>query len=750
MVRAKAKKLVIVESPAKARTVERILGAPFLVKASIGHIRDLPKSQLGVDVDHDFAPHYVIPEEKQKVVTELSQAASGASAIYLATDPDREGEAISWHLVQAMKTGDQPVHRVVFHEITKDAVEEAFRHPRSIDMSLVDAQQARRILDRLVGYRISPILWKKVRRGLSAGRVQSVALRLIVEREREIQAFVPIEYWTIKAELAKGPDSPTFTALLVSQWGSRKRISLPDEKVTRSVVEGLQGAQYTVAAVKRQESKRQPTPPFITSTLQQEAYRKLGFSAQRTMTLAQQLYEGLPLGDQGSVGLITYMRTDSTRVSAGAVAEARDYIAQKYGPDYLPPSARAFVTKVKGAQEAHEAIRPTSVFREPDALKSHLNRDQLRLYQLIWKRMVASQMAAAVMDNVSVDIKAEAKSGKYLLRATALSVKIPGFLALYSEGKDEEEEDSKQSLPPLAEKEDLSLVKLHPEQHFTKPPARYTDATLVKSLEDNGIGRPSTYAPIIAILQQRDYVTREEGRFHPTPLGTLISDLLSQHFPQIVDIGFTAHMEAELDSVARGERPWVKAVGDFYPSLQAAVQKASAEMEKVKVADEPAGEDCPECGRPMVIKRGRYGQFMACSGFPQCRYKATAAMERVAPDGEVCPECGRPMVIKHGRYGQFIACSGYPECRYTKRNERSLGVVCPQCGGDIVEKVTKKKRHFYGCKNYPQCTFSLWQRPLSDPCPRCGGLLVQQGKNGERCVACSYTSQVREKERIGA
>jgi len=621
------KKLVIVESPAKARTVGKMLGGTYTIKASVGHVRDLPQKALGVDVDNGFAPKYVVPQGKKKVVSELKEAARKASAVYLATDPDREGEAISWHLVNAAKLDSMPTHRVVFHEITEDAIKEAFRHPRPINMDLVNAQQARRVLDRLVGYKISPLLWRNVRGRLSAGRVQSVALRMIVEREREIQAFVPEEYWTIDAELAKDPATrhlKTFRARLTGIKDKHRKLKLGNQQASAPVVEALWRSAYSVAQITEKKVTRNPAPPFTTSTLQQEAWRKLRFTADRTMAVAQELYEGLPIGEEGSVGLITYMRTDSTRVAEPAVHETRQYIAEKHGPEYVPARPRVFARKAKGAQEAHEAIRPTRVWREPDTLKEYLTRDQERLYRLIWERMVASQMAAAIFDTVTVEIEAHDRqdSTVYLLKSTGSVPRFLGFLVLYSEGKDEAdtEEEGKAKLPPLDKGEKLDLKDVIPEQHFTQPPPRYTEATLVKALEEKGIGRPSTYAPTLSTLRRRDYVERKrDGRFYPLELGFIVNDLLVEHFPGIVDMGFTARMEEELDEISRGEREWVGAVQDFYTPFEEALAKARENMTNMKKPAQPTDEICPNCGKPMVIRHGRYGEFLGCTGFPKCK-----------------------------------------------------------------------------------------------------------------------------------
>lgn len=697
--------LVIVESPAKARTLSKILGKGYNLKASMGHIRDLPKSRLGVDIEHSFAPKYVIPREKKKTVAELKQAAKAASTIYLATDPDREGEAISWHLIEVTRSDGTPYHRVVFHELTREAVNRAFKHPRSVDMQLVNAQQARRILDRLVGYKISPLLWQKVKRGLSAGRVQSVALRIIVDREREIERFVSEEYWVIEAELVKKaiPEAATFRATLVGLSDGTK-VDIPNEKKATEVCEELRQATYSVAKVKMKKVARQPAPPFITSTLQQEAWRKLHFSAKKTMAIAQQLYEGLPIGDEGSVGLITYMRTDSTRVARSAIAEAREFITDKYGSKFVPPRARSFATTVKGAQEAHEAIRPTKVWREPSLVKPYLNTAQFKLYELIWKRMVASQMAAAMFDDTTVDIEAKRPYAKssYLLRTSASVTTFPGFMILYAESKDEGEEEDKKgpSLPHLEKGDKLDLVDLFPEQRFTQPPPHFTEATLIKTLEQWGIGRPSTYAPILSTIQERGYVAKAAGRLQPTELGFVVNDLLVKHFPDIVDIKFTARMEEELDEIAQENRDWVGVIQDFYIPFEKSVNSASQLMARVKLAEE-------------LVE-------------------------------EACPECGKPLVVKIGRYGKFLACSSYPECKYTKPYQVKTGARCPECGSELVEKINRKGRTFYGCSNYPDCQFATNLKPLPYPCPACGGLLTVYRGQWAKCTKCRYKEKLTQ------
>ncbi|MFH1031321.1 MAG: type I DNA topoisomerase [Chloroflexota bacterium] len=697
------KNLVIVESPAKARTLATILGDSYNLKASMGHIRDLPTYTLGVDIEKGFIPKYTVPKEKKKLVDELKDAVKKASTVYLATDPDREGEAISWHIAQVTQTDRKPYKRVVFHEITEEAIKQAFKSPRDIDMQLVDAQQARRVLDRLVGYKISPLLWKKVRRGLSAGRVQSVTVRLVVDRERQIQNFVPVEYWSIEAELTKEDKKKeaAFRATLMSR-GDGTKLEIHNQKEADIVKEELGGASYHVIKVISKKVPRQPAPPFITSTLQQEAWRKLHFSASQTMAIAQQLYEGLPIGGEGSVGLITYMRTDSTQVARSALAETREYISSKYGEKFLPPRARTFRAAVKGAQEAHEAIRPTKIHREPDAIKQYLNANQFKLYDLVWKRMVASQMAEAVFDTTTVDIEAKSSiKDKYLFRASSSILHFPGFITVYTESKDQAEEEKTSPLPSLEKGDVLSLLGLFPEQHFTQPPPRFTEATLIKMLEQNGIGRPSTYAPILSTIQDREYVTKEGGSFKPTELGFVVNDLLSEHFPDIVNVEFTARMEDELDEIASAKREWVGVIREFYTPFEKTLDKAS-QMDRVKLAEEVTEEKCPKCGKPMVVKLGRFGKF--------------------------------------------LACSGYPDCKTTKSFLIKLGVKCPECGNELLQRVNKKKKIFYGCSSYPKCTFAINFKPLSQPCPKCGGLLTLYKERWAKCTKCTYRGKKPEAE----
>ncbi len=740
------KSLVVVESPAKARTISRILGSKYDVKASIGHVRDLPKRDLGIQIEDGFLPKYVVPKEKARTVKEIRDAAQKAGNVYLATDPDREGEAIAWHLLEAADLGALPLHRVVFHEITPEAVQEAFEHPRDIDMKLVDAQQARRVLDRLVGYRLSPFLWTKVRRGLSAGRVQSVAVRLVVEREREIQAFTQQEYWTIDAELEKPQVAPSFRARLQGHVGKRQKLEIPNETEAQRLVAILQSAAYRVLSVQTKTQPRRPAAPFITSTLQQEASRKLGFTTKRTMQIAQQLYEGLSLGAEGEVGLITYMRTDSTNVAASAQQETRAYITERFGREFLPASARVFAKKVKGAQEAHEAIRPTHVRREPEAVRRYLNNDQNRLYNLIWQRMVASQMADALFDVTTVDIEGMPSAGQnpLLLRATNTQLQFAGFRQVYIEGRDDDTEEDlgNNPLPALSEADALRALGFFPEQHFTEPPPRFTEATLIKALEEKGIGRPSTYAPTMSTIQDRGYVEKDGRYLRPSDLGSVVNDLLVEHFQDFVDVGFTAGMEDELDDIANGDRRWQPVVQEFYNPLEKALTLAKETAPKqVETTD----VQCPECGKPMLIRWGRRGRFLACSGFPEC--KGTLPLEgeeQEAPQqtDEQCPECSSPMVIKSGRFGRFLACSRYPECKGRKPFTVTTGVRCPRDAGELLERRSRRGRIFYGCSNYPKCDFTTWTRPLPQPCPNCGGLVTAERDNKAKCTVCNWRGGV--------
>jgi len=684
---ARQKPLVIVESPAKAKTIEKILGRRCSVRATMGHVRDLPKSQFGVDVDKGFEPRYITIRGKGPVLKELRAAAAKADKVLLATDPDREGEAISWHLAGLLDIEDEPC-RIVFNEITSEAVRQAVGEPRRLDMNLVNAQQARRILDRIVGYRLSPLLWRKVRAGLSAGRVQSVAVRLIVDREEEIEQFKPQEYWSIDALLLRGAEE--FTASYYGAGG--KKVVPADREEVGAILAEVDGVEPVVADVRRRQRRRQPAAPFTTSTLQQEAVRKLGFNVRRTMRVAQQIYEGLPLGAEGSVGLVTYIRTDSTRVSQSAVAQAAEYITGRFGKEFLRPRPRGRASRGARVQDAHEAIRPTSVQRTPESLKDVLSRDQYRLYRLIWERFVASQMSPAVIDTVTADID----FGRHRFRATGSRTVFPGFTLLYTEGRDEEDskgDDADRRLPELAKGEALKLRRFTPEQHFTQPPPRYTEATLVKTLEELGIGRPSTYAPIVETIQQRGYVDRDGRAFIPTDLGRVITSLLKEHFDSIIDVEFTAHMEQELDKIEEGDLEWQSVLDRFY------------------------------------------------SGFSQLLSRADEAIERVElPEEEtsvICEKCGRNMVIKHGRYGRFLACPGFPDCRNTKPLLEEVGVDCPLCGRPVVARKTRRGRRFYGCSGYPECDFVTWYRPAKGECSRCGAFMVRRSSGGKTVLECS-------------
>ncbi len=767
-----AKNLVIVESPAKAKTIGKYLGKHYTVKASLGHVKDLPKKDLAVDVDNDFKPVYEVIEGKKKLIAELKQAAKGAEAVYLAADPDREGEAICFHLQEELKDkkNGTRIYRVMFNEITKNAIQKAFEKPGTVNLHLVDAQQARRVLDRLVGYKISPLLWDKVRRGLSAGRVQTVALRLIVEREREIKAFQSKEYWTIDVGLAaKKP--PVFTAHLAKK--NDENVEVPDETSAKAIVDALADTAYVVKSVTNREKRRNPVAPFITSTLQQEAARKLRFSVKRTMILAQKLYEGVELSkEEGSVGLITYMRTDSTRVSQDALDEVRALITDRYGADYKPAQPNTYKSK-KDAQDAHEAIRPTSVLRTPESLEKYLEEDAMKLYRLIWMRFVASQMTPAVYDQTTIEVEAKGKDGaSYLFRATGSVPKFDGFLKVYEEGKDQkgDEEDEERKLPAVTEGETLKFRSIHPEQHFTEPPPRFTEATLVKELEADGVGRPSTYASIISTIQEREYVRKEGGKFFPTELGMVVTDLLLESFNDLFDVTYTARMEAELDEIEEGKIDWRMAMSEFYDRFQKDLDHAAEHMTDIKRMEVPTDFVCEKCGKPMVIKWGRHGKFIACTGYPEC----TSTRELPPEDGvaseqdetEYCDNCGRPMVLKKGRFGQFLACSGYPDCKTTKQlgaaqkpqdvpldekcpncgsnmvrkygrygefvacsnypsckyvKQKTIGVKCPNCSeGEVVERRSKRGKTFYGCNRYPDCDFVAWGKPVPEKCPECG------------------------------
>jgi len=750
-----AKQLVIVESPTKAKTLERYLGPDYSVTASKGHVRDLPEKSMGVEVDDGFRPEYVVPDEKKDTVAHLRKAYAKAAGLWLATDFDREGEAIAWHVAESIGADPRAANRVTFTEITRDAVQEAFRQPRRIDFDLVNAQQARRVLDRLVGFELSPLLQKGLKRWtLSAGRVQSVALRLIVDRERGIQAFAPLEYWSVDARLSPNGGDRAFTARLI-QVGEEKLAASPDKKglvlstqeEAQAHVDRLRGADYRVLDVRRREVKRSPAPPFTTSTLQQEAARKLGFSARKTMQVAQRLYEGVNIPGEGQVGLITYMRTDSVNIAEQALQEVAALVTSQYGKEYALAQPRRYKKKQRGAQEAHEAIRPTSARRLPEELQSVLDPNQAKLYRLIWQRAVASQMAEARFDQVSVDVQAAAKDGQvdYMLRATGQTLTFDGFRRVYFEGRDDAaDEDAEAALPALQAEQALRLLELLPEQHFTQPPPRFTEASLVKALEEYGIGRPSTYAPTIATLIDRGYVRLEDRRFFPEDIGMVVTDILVDLFPDVVDVSFTAKMEEELDDIAEGKAEWVGVLRAFYVPFHEQIEKAGDKVAPPEVILPELCPRCPEEGREpahLVEKLGRYGRFIGCGNYPECKYTRPIDGEGAPepePTGEMCPECGRPLVRKNGRFGPFVGCSGYPECKYIKKEPpKTMGIPCPQCKqGELVER-RGRYGSFYSCSRYPDCTFSVNQRPSTEPCPNCGGLVVAARGGARRCLACA-------------
>jgi DNA topoisomerase-1 len=801
---AAKKSLVIVESPAKANTINKYLGKDFVVKASLGHVKDLPKSKLGVDIEHDFEPVYDVIPGKEKVIKDLRSAAKSADRILLAADPDREGEAICQHLKEILDGSKAEVFRVLFNEITPKAIRAAVDNPGRINQHIVDAQQARRILDRLVGYQISPLLWDKVRRGISAGRVQTVALRLIVEREREILAFKPEEYWSIIAKL-EGQEPPQFDARLAKFKG--KTVEVKTQAEADRVLSVVRNSDFLVESVVTKEKKRNPVPPFTTSKLQQDAARRLRFTVKKTMMLAQRLYEGIELGEEGRIGLITYMRTDSTRISDDAMQMVRSYVSDVYGGPYLPDKPVIYRSK-KDAQDAHEAIRPTFVGRRPDDIKQYLSEDELKLYRLIWTRFVASQMNPAVYDQTTVEISAK----DYLFRASGRVMKFDGFLAVYEESKDEDakplEPDDEQdiTLPALKQGEKVRLIDITPRQHFTEPPPRYTEASLVKTLEEKGIGRPSTYATILTTIQDREYVTKDQGKFRPTELGTVVTEMLVKHFEDIFDVQYTARMEEELDEVEDGKMTWVEALEEFYKKFQKDLKQASKNMENLKKQEIPTDEVCEKCGSKMVIKWGQFGRFMACSAYPECKNTKEIATEETAKEGgegsaessepEPCENCGKPMALKRGRFGQFLACTGYPECKTTRKiaagskaprkpdvpldetcpqcgqaklmlregrfgefiscgnypkckyiKPKTVGVPCPKpgCGGELIERRSKRGKVFYGCLKYPDCDFVLWNKPVPEPCPQCGApFLLEKSTKREGLVrycneeACDY------------
>jgi DNA topoisomerase-1 len=814
-----SKSLVIVESPSKAKTINKYLGKDFKVVASVGHVKDLPKKGLGVDVENNFEPTYEVMPGKEKVVREIKEAAKDAETVFIATDPDREGEAIGFHLAEIVKSGrgqsKKPIFRVTFNEITKNAVKDAFNHPAQINDNLVDAQQARRVLDRLVGYKVSPLLWDKVRRGLSAGRVQTVAVRLVVEREREIQAFIKTEYWSVIANLsAQLP--PAFDARLYKiaeqtvktsgfDQGARKNeFHIKDEATAKNILDELSGAKYIVNEVSTKEKKRNPVPPFITSKLQQEASRKLRFSAKRTMQVAQKLYEGKELGSEGAVGLITYMRTDSTRVADSALGEVRDFIGGHYGPNYLPEKAIHYRSK-KDAQDAHEAIRPTSADRTPEKVASYLDKDELALYRLIWQRFVASQMMPAIFDQTTIDISA---GEKYLFRATGSVLKFDGFLAVYEEGKDEKDEEDDEraaKLPKVEKGEQLNLNSLTPNQHFTDPPPRYTEATLVKALEEKGIGRPSTYASIMSVIQDREYVEKLEGKFNPTELGTIVNDLLIESFTDLFAVEYTARMEAQLDEVEDGNLKWTQALRGFYDKFTVDLKTAQEHMKDVKRQEIITDEVCNKCGSKMAIKFGRFGQFLACTNYPECKNTSEIAKPAAAANGngeasaesaenpyanETCEKCSKPMVLKKGRFGQFLACTGYPDCKTTRKITKSgaaaappvmleercpvcdsqlairqgpygeftacstypeckfikretTGVPCPNagCKGELIVKKSRRGKVFYGCSEYPKCDAVFWDKPVAEPCPQCNKPFLLEKYNAKKDETVKYCSE---------
>ncbi|WP_408894683.1 type I DNA topoisomerase [Paenibacillus taichungensis] len=690
--------LVIVESPSKAKTIGKYLGSKFIVKASMGHVRDLPKSQIGVEVENDFNPKYITIRGKGSILKELKDARKKVKKVYLAADPDREGEAIAWHLAHALELDETADCRVVFNEITKQAVKDAFKTPRKINMDLVNAQQARRILDRLVGYKISPLLWKKVKKGLSAGRVQSVAVKIILDRENEINDFEPEEYWSITAKLTA--DGNPFEAKFHQLNGTKTELG--SEAEVQAILKQIEGASFTVKEVKEKERSRNPSAPFTTSSLQQEAARKLNFRASKTMSVAQQLYEGVDLGKEGTVGLITYMRTDSTRIAASAQEEAKEYIIGKYGEPFAPETPRNYSKKAANAQDAHEAIRPTSILRDPDSIKSFMSRDQFRLYKLVWERFIASQMSSAVLDTLSVDIAA----GDTIFRAAGSKVRFQGFMKVYVEGNDDGTTEEDRLLPPLKNGDVLENREIEPKQHFTQPPPRYTEARLVKTLEELGIGRPSTYAPTLETIQKRGYVAIEEKKFMPTELGELVIEQMEEFFPEILNVEFTANMEGDLDHVEEGAEDWVKVLAEFYESFEKRLEFAEEEMKEIEIEDEVSDE--------------------------------------------ICEKCGKPLVYKLGRFGKFLACSGFPDCRNTKPIIKDIGVTCPKCKeGHVVERRSKKGRIFYGCDKYPECDFVSWDKPSAKPCPSCGSLMIEKrNKQGTRlqCTSCDHQEPVEEPE----
>ncbi len=757
------KPLVVVESPTKVRTLKKYLGADYAVAATVGHIRDLPQKEMGIDVENGFTPQYTIIPGKQRVIQELKKAAAGAEDIYLAPDPDREGEAIAWHTADVLKKKGRRFHRVLFHELTKDAIRKSMARPQELDLHKFEAQQARRILDRLVGYQVSPLLWRKVKGGLSAGRVQSVALRIICERERAIQAFVPEEYWSITAHLA-GETPPPFAAKLVKK--GRDKITIPNEAAAGAIVAELNGRPFRVEKVLKKTVRKNPAPPFTTSKLQQEAIRKLRFTAKKTMLIAQQLYEGIDLGPGEPVGLITYMRTDSTRIAAEAAEEARRLIHGRFGADYSLEKPR-FFKNAKQAQDAHEAVRPTTVANTPESVAPYLSPDQFALYQLIWQRFVASQMQEALIDQVNATIAA----GEYRFTAGGSSVKFPGFMALYRPEEDNGEangEKARDQLPDLKEGQALALQRLEPKQHFTQPPPRFSEASLVKELEENGIGRPSTYAAILSTIRDKGYVDLVRGYFRPSELGFIVNDLLVMSFPDVFDVEFTAKMETHLDLVESDQLNSQEVLSQFYTPFRKDLDKAAEKMVSIKGVGFPTDLACPACGKRLHIKIGKNGHFLACSGYPACTHSSDYTRDEkghiqpVTPPPEevtdkVCEKCGRPMVLKKGRYGDFLACSGFPECKNTQSLSsngagKGTGVACPEagCTGEIVEKSSKRGKVFYGCNRYPECSFASWDKPVARPCPACGAaFLVERTTKRSGTVHSCLNPDCRFKEQVG-
>jgi DNA topoisomerase-1 len=729
-------KLVIVESPTKAKTISKFLGKKYSVKSSYGHIRDLPTKKMGIDIENNFAPEYEIPLKAKARVSELKKIAQKAEEVILATDEDREGEAIAWHLAEALGLNKKEISkRIVFHEITQKAIEKALENPRSIDLNLVDAQQARRVLDRLVGYELSPFLWKKIRRGLSAGRVQSVALRLIAEKEREIQNFKPEEYWFLGTKL-KTKDNQEFEAKLSKENGKAiGKLGIKNKAQAEKIVSFLEKSAYEIETISKKEIQKNPLPPYTTSTLQQDAISKLGYSAKQTMMIAQQLYEGITLGKEGSVGLITYMRTDSVNLSIESLVSAKKIIDQKFGKSYSLESPRFFKTKSKGAQEAHEAIRPSNPEKDPESVKEHLDPKQYRLYKLVWQRMVASQMTPAIMNSATCDITASQKTSteNYVLRAIGSTIKFDGYLKIYGDKLPVTEN----LLPEMKEKDSLDLLQVLSEQKFTQPPARYSEATLVKVLEEYGIGRPSTYAPTISTIIERKYVSKDENkRLFPEEIGLLVSDLLVEHFGSIVDYKFTAKMEENLDEIAEGKKEWVPIIRDFYEPFH---KNLLSKTKTIKKEDfqEKLEKSCPECGGDLIVKFGRFGKFIACSNYPNCRYTEKTESEKKEDSensGETCELCGAPMVVKRGKFGTFLGCSKYPECKNIKKIEKKTGIQCPKCGkGEIVERKSKRGRLFFGCNAYPNCDFAMWNKPTGNKCPKCDSLMAFAAKGKEKC-----------------